>query len=204
VTPVPWLQHYAAGKGLRYHPDPDERWLRAWEPFATLRTPNRYEHALEATWDVGSLTVARLVVPVRAVGPEGPYEAEARAWIAIAQDERLRGTAASTCDVGRVFGEPLNLVPLPRRRTGDPAFDHVFASFAPSPEDLARAITPSLRRLLLSWRTPVHMEVRPGGFIVAPVGLAFDVPSLGWLLRAVPLFAEKAAKSPSGARARVP
>ena len=41
------------------------------------------------------------------------------------------------------------------------------------------------RRLALSWQTPVHVEVRPGGFVLAPVALAADPASLSWLVRAV-------------------
>ena len=58
--------------------------MRAWEPYATLRVPLRYEHVLESTGDVGSLTIARLVV-----------ESGASAWIAIAQDTRVTGRAAA-------------------------------------------------------------------------------------------------------------
>jgi hypothetical protein len=194
-VPVPWLAEYAVRKGLRYRPDVDERWLRVWEPFTTLRTPLRYEHALDATGDVGSLTIARFVVPTQAAGPQGVVESEAGAWIAIAQDVRIGARAAATCDVASVFGEPLDLVTMPRASTGDAAFDHVFASFAPTPEDLARAITPSLRKLVLTWRVPVHFELRPGGFIVAPVSLGADPDSLSWLVRAVHVFGDKASKT---------
>jgi hypothetical protein len=171
---VPWLVEYAGRKGFRYSPEADERWLRAWEPYATLRVPIRYEHVLESTGDVGSLTVARFVV-----------ESGASAWIAIAQDTRVKGRAALTSDGGSAFSEPLDLVTLPRRTTGDAAFDAAFATFAPSAVDLSEAITPRVRRLAVSWQTPAHVEVRAGGFVLAPVALGADPASLSWLVRAV-------------------
>jgi hypothetical protein len=176
------LAAYATRMGLRYSPEGDERWLRAWEPYTTLRTPVRYEHLLEATERARSVTIARLVT-----------EQGASAWIAIAQDDRAHARAAATSDPMDVFREPADLVSLPRRYTGDEAFDRVFASFAPSDEDLATAITPRLRRLTLSWQTPVHLEVRPGGFVVAPVALGADEDSLTWLLHAVRAFGDRTA-----------
>src|SRR5215472_12021268 len=143
--PVPWIADYAASTGFRYQPDADERWLRVWEPYTTLRTPIRYEHVLEATGDAGSITMARFVVTTEVATPSGRGEAEASAWIAIVQDPRISASAAATCDTSRVFGESLDLVTMPRRLTGDGAFDHVFASFAPSDQELARAITPGSR-----------------------------------------------------------
>jgi hypothetical protein len=181
--PVPFIAQYAARKGLKYAPEADERWLRVWEPYATLKTPIRYEHVLESTGDAGSMTIARFVV-----------ESEASAWIALVQDPRLDTRAAATSDVTRVFGDPLDLVPLPRRMTGDPAFDRVFASFAATDDDLARVVTPSLRKLTLGWQSAVHFEVRAGGFILAPVALPPTAESLAWLVRALPLFGEKATK----------
>jgi hypothetical protein len=197
IAPLPWLAQLAAANGLHYEADADERWIRAWEPFATLRTPVRYEHALHSTGGHGSVTMARMIVD----GGGG----EMGAWIVIAQDPRLAGDvrAAATCDTGRIFGEPLDLVPMARRPTGDAAFDHAFASFAPSAEALALGITPSLRKLLLGWRLPVHLEIRPGGFILAPVSLVGagvvptlegEVRGLTWLLGAVQFFGDKAGK----------
>ena len=209
-----WLAAYAARKGLKYEADADERWLRAWEPYVTLRTPIHYEHALLGTGATGSVTIARFVVDASdaagAGGANGPASTPSAgltraAWIAIVQDLRLESAsrAAATCDFvadatgqrrPRVFGDPLDLVTMPRRATGDPAFDQVFASFAASDADLAKAITPSLRKLTLSWRIPLHFEVRPGGFVLAPTTLGPDAQSLSWLLSAVQFFGEKAAK----------
>ena len=64
----------------------------------------------------------------------------------------------------------------------------------PTAEDLATGITPSVRKLLLSWRVPVHAETRAGGFILAPVSLSPDDRGLAWMLDAVHLFGEKATK----------
>jgi hypothetical protein len=168
--------------------------MRAWEPYATLRIPVRYEHVLEATGEVGSVTIARFVVASGADGngPPLPSGTEASAWIAIAQDVRIKARAAATNDLAAIFGETLDTVALPRRPTLDPAFDHVFAAFAATDADLAAALTPRARRLLLSWRTPVHLDVRPGGFVLAPVALQADPASLSWLLKALHAFGEKA------------
>jgi hypothetical protein len=172
----------AAQRSLRYEPEVDERWLRAWEPYTTLKTPVRYEHAVHATGGDGSITIARAVA-ARELG----------AWVAIVQDVRMRANVATTSDFAGVFGEPLELVSVRRRATSDPAFDHVFASFAESEEDIA-ALTPSLRKLLLGWRVPVHAEIRPGGFILAPVSVTADEAGLRWMLQAVHLFGDKATK----------
>jgi hypothetical protein len=187
AAPLPWLEAFAHARGLRYEPEADERWLRAWEPYATVRVPFRYEHVLSATGSYGSLSLARAVLEL-----PGPFEVGT--WLAIVQDERLHTRAATTSDFGSPFAEPLELVPLRRRTTGEPTFDNVFASFAESGDALVSAITPSLRRLLLSWRAPVHAEIRPGGFILTPVSAPPDGRGLSWVLDAVHLFGEKANK----------
>lgn len=202
AEPVPWIESFAARTGLRYEPDADERWLRAWEPYTTLRVAIGYAHALQATGEAGSISIARMTVagpprPSPTGGP--PLESEARCWIAIVQDSRLQGKAATTSDMGGVFGEPFDLIGYPRRMTGDPVFDRVFGTFAADPAELEKALTPSLRKLLIGWRTPVHAEVRPGGFVLAPVALAADPSSLTWLLDAVRAFGNKAAKIPTRA-----
>lgn len=191
---VPWIEAFAAQRGLRYEPDADERWLRAWEPYTTLKVPIRYEHVLSATGGSGSISIARAVVELAPKAPGALGPSEVGTWIAIVQDVRVTAAAATTSDFAGVFGDPLDLVTMPRRTTGDAAFDHVFASFAKSKEDLARAIGPSLRKLLLSWRSGVHAELRPGGFIVAPVTVSADDKGLAWMLSAVHLFGEKATK----------
>jgi hypothetical protein len=190
-----WIQAVAAQRGLRYEPEADERWLRAWEPYTTLKVPFRYEHALSATGANGSLSIARAVLelpPPPSPTPMPPPEVGT--WIAIVQDERIKAKAATTNDFGSVFAESLDLIPLTRRPTGDPAFDHAFAAFAASVEELERAVTPSVRRLLLTWRVPVHAELRPGGFILAPVSLSADDRGLLWMLDAIHLFGQKATK----------
>lgn len=186
-----WIEAFAAQRGLHYEAAPDERWLRAWEPFATLKVPIRYEHALSSTGSSGSITIARAVVQTSA---RPPHATELSTWIAIVQDPRIAATAATSSDFSGVFNEPLDLVTMPRWATGDAAFDHVFASFAPTQDDLRRGVTPSLRRLLLAWRIPVHAEVRPGGFVLAPIAVNADDRGLAWTLEAVHLFGAKATK----------
>jgi len=193
--PLYWIDAFARARGLRYEPDADERWLRAWEPYTTTKVPLRYEHALLATGGTGSISIARAVLelpPHPMAQPGTPPEVGT--WVAIVQDERIQVKAAVTSDFGSPFAEPLDLVSMGRMHTGDPAFDHVFASFAASREDLATAITSSVRKLLLGWRVPVHAETRPGGFVLVPVSLGPDEHGLQWMLDAVNLFGEKATK----------
>lgn len=196
TTPAPWIEAFAAQNSLHYEAQADERWLRAWEPYTTLKVPIRYEHALSATGGTGSLSIARAVMQL----PPNPYPTtypaptEIGTWIAIVQDVRIEAKAATTSDFGGIFGDSLDLVTMPRLQTGDPAYDHVFATFADNGDELGRAITPSVRRLLLSWRAPVHAEIRPGGFVLAPVALEAQPRGLGWMLSAVHLFGEKATK----------
>lgn len=181
---VPWLAEYALRAGLTYEPEPDERWLRVWEPYVTLRNPIRYEHALGVTGTTSALTVARFILTPRAgfaVGDEG--------WIAIAQDERVRGKAAATSDVNPIFRD--DATSFPRRSTGDAAFDAAFATFAES-DEAALAITSSLRKLTLGWSVALHFEIRTGGFVLAPTALRPDAQSLAWLLDAARVFANKA------------
>lgn len=193
--PIAWIEAIAAQRGLRYEPDADERWLRAWEPYTTLKVPIRYEHALSSTGGVGSISIARAVVEIPRPPMAHPdFVAEVGMWIAIVQDVRIKTKAATTSDFGGVFGEALEIASMVRRSTGDRSFDHVFASFAESDEDLAKALNPSVRKLLLGWRVPVHAELRPGGFVLAPVSVAPDPNGLSWMLNAVHLFGEKATK----------
>jgi hypothetical protein len=196
--PIYWIDAFAQQRGLRYEPEADERWLRAWEPYTTLKVPFRYEHALHATGANGSISVARAVLELpSAPSPSGALmpAPEVGTWIAIVQDIRIKTKAATTSDFGSVFAEPLDLASMLRIPTRDTAFDHVFASFADNKEDLAAAITPSVRRLLLTWRVPIHAETRPGGFILAPVSLSPDDRGLAWMLDAVHLFGDKATKT---------
>lgn len=195
--PLYWIDAFAQQRGLRYEPEADERWLRAWEPYTSLKTPFRYEHALSATGGGGSISVARAVLELPPPQNPSPHYVpiEVGTWIAIVQDERVVAKAAVSSDFGSPFAEALDLVAMPRLSSGDPAFDHVFASFAANREDLAKAITPSVRRLLLSWRIPVHAETRPGGFILAPVSVSADARGLAWMLDAVHLFGDKATKA---------
>jgi hypothetical protein len=194
--PLYWIDAVARARGLRYEPEADERWLRAWEPYTTLKVPLRYEHVLSATGGTGSISIARAVLELPAPptpAPMPPYEVGT--WIAIVQDVRITAKAAVSSDFGSPFAETLELVSMPRLATGEPAFDHVFASFATSPDDLATAVTPSVRKLLLSWRVPVHAETRPGGFILAPVSLSADDRGLSWMIDAVHVFGAKATKA---------
>lgn len=201
---VPWLQDFAARAGLRYEPDADERWFRAWEPFATLRVPIHYTHALHATSQDGfaSISMARMAVPVRAMQPTGNVaETEFRSWVAIVQDARMEAliapdsAVALTSDRGSPVAEPWDTIALPRRTVGDPAFDQVFASFSKVALDQRpKPVSRSLRKLLLSWGVPVHVELRAGGFILCPPLLPADPATISWLLTACGILGTKASK----------
>ena len=195
MSAVYWIEAFAAQRGLRYEAEADERWLRAWEPYTTLKVPIRYEHALHATGGTGSVSIARAVVELPgSPDPMLQTPREVGTWIAIVQDDRMKAKAATTSDFAGVFGEALELASMVRQSSGDPAFDHVFASFAESDQALGKALTPSIRKLLLGWRVPVHAEFRPGGFVLAPVSVTADEKGLTWMLNAVHLFGEKATK----------
>src|SRR5688500_10573842 len=102
--PLHWIEAFASARGLRYEPEADERWLRAWEPYTTLKVPFRYEHALHATGGSGSISIARAVLEIpTAPPPPGvpvPPPVEYGSWIAIVQDERIKARAAVTSDFG--------------------------------------------------------------------------------------------------------
>lgn len=189
---LPWLASFAAQRGLRYEADADERWIRVWEPYTTLRVAIGYAHSMLATGKYGSMTIARMEASTPFPLPTGGT-ASAFCWIAIVQDERIDTKAAVSNDTG-LMAEPRDAIALGLRRTGDFYFDRAFASFAASDDDLARAVTPSLRKLLLGWNVPLHAELRQGGFILAPVALPPDPTSLAWFLSALPAFGDKASK----------
>lgn len=194
--PLYWIDAFARGRGLRYEPDADERWFRVWEPYTTTKVILRYEHALLATGATGSISIARAVLeaPRPSMMPPGAPAQEVGSWIAIVQDPRFTRKVATTSDFGSTFAESLDAIPLQRFATNDGAFDHVFASFADSQADIDAGITPSVRKLLLGWRVPIHAETRPGGFILVPVSVGPDERGLAWMMDAVVLFGEKATK----------
>jgi hypothetical protein len=160
-----------------------------------LRNPIRYEHAVSTTGTTSALTIARFVLAPRegfAVGDEG--------WMAVGQDERFAARpgeaprariVAATSDTSSVFRDEAS---FPRVSTGDAAFDAIFATFAESGEVVAAVLNPSVRKLAIGWQTPIHFEIRPGGYVLAPIALRPDPPSLAWLVDAARVFADKVAK----------
>ncbi len=195
TAPDPWIAQFAATRGLRYEPEADERWLRVWEPYATLKVPLRYAHSLLATGGIGSISLAMMIHELPAPYlPRGIREVAA--WIAIVQDTRITAHFAVTSDFAGIFGEPLDLVSMRRQNGGDAWFDSVFATFGESQEAVNEGLTPSLKKLLMGWRTAIHAEVRPGGFVLCPAALPPDPTSLAWLADAATAFGEKATKKP--------
>lgn len=184
VQPVPWLEQFALRQGARYEPEADDRWLTSWEPFVTLRVGEGYEHSLSHTDAQCSRTVARCILPTHA--------GLVQTWLLIAQDDRFQGHGATTSDTRSPFVEPT--IALARQRVGNSAFDSTFVTHAPSHEAALEAFGPSVQKLLLSWQLPVHVEVRPGGLVIAPVTLAADPQRLEWLWNMPLVLAEKAAK----------
>src|SRR3954452_3247803 len=102
--PLYWIDAVARQRGLRYEAEADERWLRAWEPYTTLKVPFRYEHALLSTGANGSISIARAVLEMPSVAtPAALPPVEVGTWIAIVQDVRIKSKAAVTSDFGSVF-----------------------------------------------------------------------------------------------------
>ena len=78
--------------------------------------------------------------------------------------------------------------------TGDTEWDNVALTYAPSPLDAVRAVTPSLRKLLMGWSFEGHLELKHGGLLLH-LENALPVPSdcervLNW----IPSILEKALK----------
>ena len=144
-----------------------------------LRTPIRYAHALHATSERGSVSIARLVVER---DPAPPAAGESSAWIVFAQDDRLPGA----------FAPPPTRAPLARSRalpswsrwpSGAPATPRSIARSRRTPltdRDLSQAMTPSLCKLALSCGPPRILESSPGRLHPGAGGSACDPPSLAW------------------------
>lgn len=189
TQPIAWLAQVASRRGLRYQPAPDERWIRVWEPYVTLRVAESYEHALESTGVHGSITVSMFSV-------RSPYLS--RSLLALVQDPRIVRAVAVTNEVGTTFREDPELLSSRRTPTGDAVFDSRYATFRVGADDPSEALSPSLRKLLLGWNVALHLELRPGAFVFAPVGLPLDARSVDWVVEVLPLIAQKAQKSPGG------
>jgi hypothetical protein len=183
---IPWIEAAALARGLHYEPEADERWLRAWEPYTTIRIAQNYSHALLATGDQGSVTLSRMTV----ITPRGEFAC----WCAVVQDARIQSSVALTNDRMSPFAEASNMITVPRGATGDPQFDAEFAAYSRAAVDGRLAVSPSLRKLLLRWNTPVHLELRAGGFVLLPTTVRADAAGLHWMLDAVKVVGDKAVK----------
>lgn len=173
---------------MRYDADPDERPLRVFEPFVTLRRPRRYEHMLHVVRDAGSLWLGRVKVEI-----EGQRSC-AESWIALGQGRHFGSAAAASRHDPTPFNQDAHDADLAPQTMPYPDFAAAFHVFAESRADARDAIPRGLQELMLGWGLPLHCELRPDIFVLAPVTLPFDEPSLTWLLAAAKLFGTTAAQ----------
>lgn len=192
TLPPPGSEQIAAWARYRGHPYaavPAEHELRSWEPFWVLVSPLRYYNAI---WVKTGQVAATLVEPWCAAEGAEPL---GRSLLAFVAHPGLRYRAAAR--VGATFMTRvafLGEAPPREQRLGDVVWDAKATSFGATPEDAARGLSPSLRRLLLGWGFEGHIELRPGGLLLH---LADAEPRPGdyeRLLAWLPMVLEKALK----------
>lgn len=180
---------WARRHGFPYAASPEPGWYRAWEPFFTLVSPACYFHAVQCVTEGVPVVLAE---PWCAVGDAEPL---GRTVLAFVSHPRLRYRAAA-----RAGGSHMTRVSFlgehrpQEQQTGDSAWDDLAVTFASSPLEAVRALTPSLRKLLIGWDFQGHIELKPGG-LVLHLADALPRPAdyerlLGW----VPMVIDKALK----------
>ncbi len=180
---------WARRRGYPFTATPELGWYRAWEPFFTLVSPAYYFSAVQCMIERTSVV---LVEPWCAVGDAEPL---GRAVLAFVSHPGIRHRAAA-----RAGGNHMTRVSFlgqsrpQEQQTGDSAWDNQAVTFASSPLEAVRALTPSLRKLLLGWNFEGHIELKPGG-LVLHVADALPRPEdyerlLGW----IPMVLDKALK----------
>jgi hypothetical protein len=180
---------WARSRGFPFTATPEPAWYRAWEPFFTLVSPAAYFSAVRCT---AAQSTVVLVEPWCAVGDAEPL---GRTVLAFVSHPQLRHRAAA-----RAGGSHMTRVSFlgesrpQEQQTGDSAWDDLAVTYASSPLEAVRALTPSLRKLLLGWNFQGHIELKPGG-LVLHVADALPRPAdyervLGW----IPMVLDKALK----------
>lgn len=180
---------WASRSRLGYQIAPDLSWYSEWEPFDTLVAPSRYFNAVELF-----VADARVVVvePWSAIGDTTPL---GRTLFAFVQHAGLKHRASARIGASHLTRVTFLGTPPPTQQfIGDPEWDDVAMTYADSPLDAARALTPSLRKLLLAWNFEGHLEIRPGGFVLHVAGVLPTPTDYERLSKWVPPLLEKALK----------
>ncbi|MFO0659117.1 MAG: hypothetical protein U0165_04715 [Polyangiaceae bacterium] len=180
---------WASRSRLGYQVCPDLSWYSEWEPFDTIVAPSRYFNAVEL-YTAGARVV--LVEPWSALGDMTPL---GRSLFAFVRHNGLRYRASARIGASYLTRVTfLGTTPPTQQFTGDPDWDDVATTFADSPLDAARALTPSLRKLLLAWNFQGHIEVRQGGLLLHVAGMQPTPQDYERLAQWVPPVLEKALK----------
>lgn len=188
------LAAWARARGYTFHPTPAATWYRAWEPLETLVSPQCYFGALQMPMGPAQVVLAE---PWCAVGDEEPLGRGVWAFIT---HPALRYRAAARVGANHMTRVSYIGVPRPlQQHTGDPAWDDVAVTFAATQLDAARALTPSLRKLLLGWSFEGHIEVKPGGMLFHLARVLPTPEGYEHLLAWAPMLIDKALKQPAGA-----
>lgn len=183
------LAAWARLRGVYCHGSPEDSWFRAWEPFWVLISPLRYFNAIQLRHGD---TQTVLVEPWYA---EDGFEPQRRSLFAFVSHHGLKYRAATRIGASKLTRVAFLGENKPQEQsTGDVEWDNVALTYAPSPLDAVRAITPSLRKLLLGWSFEGHLELKHGGLLLH-LENAQPIPSdcervLNW----IPTILEKALK----------
>lgn len=186
---VAWVKH----KGWPYQLWPDLTWYSSWEPFETIVAPSRYFNAVQVPIQGAHAVV---VEPWNALGDITPL---GRTLLAFVEHPGLFYRAS--CRTGGSYLTRVAYLdgskPI-RQFVGDPEWDDSIETFADSPLDAARALTPSLRKLLLSWHFEGHLEIRKGRLMLHVADVEPSAGDYSRLAAWLPTVLEKALKQRPG------
>lgn len=161
------IASWAQSNGYVWSPYPDERWLRAWEPYDNIAPPGQYISAVTRHSPHGPYV---LIEPWYAADLQS--EPLARALFAYAAHPSLVRRAAMRA--GEHFVTRVAYIespPPPKVTIGDALWDAHVTTFAASGAEAAAAFPPRLRGLLAGWGFQGHIEMRPGGLVLYMAGL---------------------------------
>ena len=181
---------WARGHRLPYQPAPEPSWYRAWEPFDTIVAPGRYYNAVEIAVAGGRAIV---VEPWASLDDTPPLD---RTIVAFVTHPELHHRASAK--VGDTFLTRVAYVgqtPPRQQTTGDVEWDHVAVTYAATPLEAVRAITPSLRKLLLGWGFAGHLEIREGAMLFHLADARPTPADYDRVARWIPAVIEKARKT---------